>query len=70
MSNFRDKFTEDEVVSMTLACKNVDKDNRGWYALIVDKSNCNKEHLAYGSTAWKAVKKVHEICSLFNKGSE
>lgn len=47
------------VVQMTLACKNVDQDSSGWYALHVDKANGCKETVGRGATAWDAVRNAH-----------
>ena len=49
----------DRVVQMTLACKNVDRDSGGWYALRVDKANGGKETVGRGPTAWDAVRNAH-----------
>ncbi len=56
----------DEVVRMTMACRNIDSDTKGWFALLVDSQRGDKHHVGRGSTAWEAVKRAHELQRIFS----
>jgi hypothetical protein len=51
-------MTADEVVHLTLACKNIDRDRNGWYALRIVNG---LEVVGRGSTAWEAVRQAHHV---------
>lgn len=44
----------DDVVSMVMACDNIDRDARGWFARRVDRER-GTERVGRGHTAWGAL---------------
>jgi hypothetical protein len=49
----------DQIVQMTLACRNIDRRSDGWYALRIDWANGCAEKVGRGATAWEAVRNAH-----------